>query len=98
MLTIQEHLIVCLNEECVEIAKRCDKILRFGIDDRDPTYESAPTERDRVHQELTDLMAVIEMLDDFGIISKVFDPQKIAEKKAKIEKFMHYAREHGALR
>ena len=31
-----EHLMVCLNEECVEIAHATDKALRFGLSDGHP--------------------------------------------------------------
>lgn len=97
MLNETEHLLACLSEECAEIIKRCDKALRFGIDDKDPTYEGAPTERARITEESQHFMAVYEMLFERDIVPLLIDRDAIREKKAKVTKFMEYAREHGAL-
>jgi len=97
MMTETEHLLICLNEECAEIAKRVDKALRFGLDDRDPTFEGAEPERLRIQHEINDLMAVVTILENRGIIGLCADPDRSRAKQAKILKFMEYARDAGAL-
>lgn len=96
-MTVQEHLLTCLIEECAEVSHRACKALRFGIDDSDPTIENARTERVMLKQELTDLFAVVELLFDQSILPDGFDRDAAREKKKKVRKFMDYARERGAL-
>lgn len=97
MTTEIEHLLVCLNEECVEVAKRCDKALRFGLDDTDPTIPGAPTERARIFEELQHVIAVFEMLTAAGALPLALDRTVIDAKKEKVLRFMEYARNRGAL-
>lgn len=97
MITEVEHLLICLNEECVEVAQRCDKALRFGLDDTDPTIPGAPTERTRIAQEFYDLLAIVEMLEERGVLNRTGDTHAIERKKAKVLHFMEYARQRGTL-
>lgn len=97
-MTVQEHLLACLIEECSEVIHRACKAQRFGIDDRDPTIPDAPSERVMIWQELNDLYAIIEMLKEEGILPLGFgDWRAIKAKKEKVRKFMDYARERGVL-
>lgn len=93
----QEHILVCLMEECVEIAKDVSKSLRFGLEDRNVLNPTGPTNRERLIDELHDLSGVLEMLSDRGIIPDQRDEVKIQAKKRKVNEFMIYARNHGAL-
>ena len=102
MITETDHLLVCLAEECSEIQKRACKALRFGLDERDPTIPDAPTERERLIQEIVDLLAIVEMLEDRNVI-RIGDTRsalrrsEIREKKNKVLRFFNYAREAGVL-
>lgn len=96
-MNVTEYLLTCLNEECVEVAKRCDKANRFGLDDTDPTILNAPTERTRIHEEMQDVIAVFEMLVSAGVLPLTLDRSAINAKKEKIKHFMQYARDRGAL-
>lgn len=91
-----EHLIACLAEECDEVGQRCMKALRFGLSEVQPGQPL--TNAQRIVQEYYDLLAVVEMLDDEGLIEAPFPERHIREaKQAKVEKFMAYAAEQGAL-
>jgi hypothetical protein len=96
-MNIDEHLLTCLVEECAEIQKRATKALRFGLDDRDPTYDGAKTERERLDAEVHDFLAVVEMLGAREVLPARVDRERIEEKKRKILQFADYARERGTL-
>ncbi len=98
MMTGQEHLLACLIEECAEVSHRCCKALRFGIDDKDPTVTQATTERMLISSELDDLLAVVEMLYERGILKRNnSQAEAILAKKEKVLKFMTYAKAAGVL-
>lgn len=93
-----EHLLTCLSEECVEVSKDISKALRFGLEDRNVLNPTGPTNRERIIEELNDLMGILDMLVDHGILPLGWESQtKMNAKKRKVGKFMDYAREHGAL-
>lgn len=89
-----EHLLTVMAEECAEVAQRCSKALRFGLDEVQPGQPL--TNEARIWQEMCDLIAVSEMLmaitGSGGINRAAADA-----KKAKVEKFLEYSRECGTL-
>lgn len=97
-LSLEQHLLVCLNEECVEIAKDVDKSLRFGLDDTNFLEPKGPNNRQRISDELNDLLAVVELCMKHNILPPGWwSAAKIQAKKDKVLKCMDYAREAGAL-
>jgi hypothetical protein len=101
MLNIDQHLLTKLIEECSEIQKRACKALVFGIDDRDVTLLAqgidAQTERERLWDEINDLVGVVEMMCERGTFPAELDRAKVEAKKAKVLKFMQYSRQRGEL-
>lgn len=97
-MTVHEHLLTCLAEECAEITHRTCKALRFGLDDRDPTLPDAQMECVLIKQEITDLFAVVELLMEHGIITPALERTEIEAKKDKVRHFLDYARNNGVLR
>ena len=83
-----EHLLTKLMEECAEVAQEASKAAIFGLAEVMPGQPL--TNRERVLKELNDLWAVCEML---GL--QVVDRAAIEAKKAKVEKYMDYARKIG---
>jgi NTP pyrophosphatase (non-canonical NTP hydrolase) len=74
-------------EECNEVAQRALKAQQFGLDDVEPG--KSHSNRKRLMGELTDLHAVLLMLEDtegFNF-TKHFDDE-IDAKKQKVEKFI----------
>lgn len=97
-LSIEQHLLVCLNEEGVEIAKDADKALRFGIDDTNFLEPEGPNNRQKIIDELNDLMGVVELCVDQGIFPEDWlSTHKVKAKKEKVLDCMDYARQAGAL-
>lgn len=73
-----------LQEECAEVVVAISKISRFGIDNYKPNKPNKPkTNREHLEEELGDLMAMIDILLEKGIVSA--SNISIA-KHAKIEK------------
>lgn len=92
-MTETEHLLVCLAEECAEIQQAVGKALRFGLND--DYRETTPAED--IARECCDLIAVIELLEEAGVIKKTWSIQDIEKKKARVRHYMEYARDHGVL-
>jgi hypothetical protein len=97
-MTDTEHLLICMSEECAEISEQCSRLavriskaLRFGLDEVQPGQLLSNAER--IAGELADLIAVAEMLEDAGDITR----KSIDAKKTKLCKFMDYARQLGSL-
>lgn len=103
-MNVTEHLLACLAEECGEVAKECHKSLRFGIDDKvtldplGPRGTEGPTNREKIISELNDLLGVVRLMEDFGILPPLWcDTQRQIEKTHKVRRFMGYAVKVGAL-
>ena len=98
MLNRTEHLLCCLAEECNEVGQRVSKALRFGLAEVQPGQEL--TNADRIVGEVVDFLAVLELLEESGALKlPAAWPRRQAmdAKRTKVEKFMRYAEEQGAL-
>jgi len=98
-MTRTEHLLVCLAEECAEIQHVVAKALRFGLDDIPPGQHifAELTNAGRLTQEVTDLLGVLELLQESGVPVLSGERKHILMKKEKVEMYMSYARERGTL-
>ena len=63
-MTEQEYYLICLIEECAEVAQRCSKALRFSLEEVQPGQ--ALSNADRILQEYYDLKSMIKMLQSEG--------------------------------
>ena len=109
-MTTNQALLNQVAEECLEVAQRISKANRFGLEESQLAGCDTPhgTNRDRIHQELVDLYAAIEMCVDKGLLrSDVLFVAPACEgraraamkaKKAKIEKYLAYSRQQGMVR
>jgi hypothetical protein len=94
-----EHVISVLGEEGAEIAQDCSKCNRFGLDDRNVLDPLGPTNRERLVNELNDLLGTASLLVDMGILPEDWVcANKQLLKKRKIKEFMGYAKNVKALR
>lgn len=95
-MTENEHLLLCLAEECDEVGQRVMKALRFGLNEIQPGQPFMNSER--IVQELQDLISVADILCNRGVLADAYPmPETIAAKTAKIAKFMAIARREGTL-
>jgi NTP pyrophosphatase (non-canonical NTP hydrolase) len=63
---IKETLLIT-QEECAEVTQAISKVFRFGMNAQYPA--GAPTNKERLEEELGDLQAMIILLGQKGIIS-----------------------------
>lgn len=85
-----------LAEEAAEVGKIALKTQQFGLDESHP--EQKLTNKERTHQELNNLLAIVEMLNeqfDFGF---TIDREHILNKKLKVNKYAKYSEELGQLK
>jgi len=89
----REHLLTILAEECSELAQETSKAIRFGINEQ----RDLPTSnRERMHKEFNDILALIAMLNDEEPSICVGRHEKmIRDKKAKVETYLLYSKELG---
>lgn len=97
-MTREEHLLVIIAEECVEIAKCATKSLRFGLDDCEPGQPESNARR--MCLECADLQAVLEMLRDSSSLMQLtaasVDMREAMDlKKSRVEFFLQYSAERG---
>jgi NTP pyrophosphatase (non-canonical NTP hydrolase) len=61
-----EEALIITQEECAEVSQAISKILRFGLNDQ---YDGK-TNKERLEQEIGDLMCMIDILYEKNIISQ----------------------------
>jgi len=63
----QKEILLIAQEECAEVVVAISKIFRFGFDSRWP--EGGVDNRSRLTEELGDLMAMVKLMNENGIIN-----------------------------
>jgi NTP pyrophosphatase (non-canonical NTP hydrolase) len=81
-----QEIMSILQEECSEVIQAVSKINRFGIDNYKPGKPK--TNREHLEEELGDLLAMIELLETDGVISRV---KLEVAKTAKFEKLKKWS-------
>lgn len=64
---ITKETLLITQEECAEVTQAISKVFRFGMDAQYPA--GAPTNKQRLEEELGDLHAMIVLLGKKGIIN-----------------------------
>lgn len=94
-LTPVEHeMISCASEEAAEIGMIIGKALRHGIDSCHPATGSKPN-RFEIAREIGQLIAVMQIMCDVGVIHMLDVEAGRLEKFAKIGKYLHHVRIDG---
>lgn len=93
-----EALLLQIAEEASEVAKAASKCIRFGTDHTWSTEKGTATSR--LYQEFLELMALVEMCQDAGLIQDCvndMDRASIEAKKFRVEEFLILSRELGTV-
>lgn len=79
---VKEALMI-LQEECAEVTQAISKIFRFGLDTQYP--EGAPTNKEKLEEEVGDLLAMVDILIQSGALSDSHINQARSAKKSKLK-------------
>lgn len=97
MLSRTEYLLTKLGEECNEVGQMVSKTIIFGTSEQRPGNPYNNIER--LEGEIIDLLAVVKMLQDDGVIDldrpDIID--RIDQKTDKVEKYMQFSINLGTL-
>jgi len=81
---VQETLLI-LQEECAEVTQAVSKCFRFGLDNFKPGKPA--TNAEHLETEIGDLLAMIDILVDQGIVDKARLAVATAAKKEKLKQW-----------
>lgn len=90
----EQFLLTKLAEECNEVAQMALKTQQFGMDE---VYIDK-SNKERLHDELTDLMAIIQMLNvefNFNYYHNDSVQLKLEDKIKKVNKYLQYSVDLG---
>lgn len=79
----QEEIMLICQEECAEVAQAISKVFRFGVDGE----HLGATNRERLEEEIGDLLCMIEMMTEEGIIDASVVSNAAQAKRAKLAKW-----------
>jgi len=97
-MTREQMLLTQLMEECNEVAQRCSKAIRFGMDEKQVDQEE--TNFERIVYELQDLVAVADMISGSNSNNTLYtslDEDMFHLKQQKVEKYLSYSESLGIL-
>lgn len=98
-MNLDEHLFVCLMEECAEVQQAVAKGLRFGFEDHHPERPTETNEKE-VLTELEQLLTLVELLQENNFLAELSLEEQGAirnKKRAKLSEYMAYSKEKGRL-
>ena len=88
-----QYLMLKIAEECAEVAQVVSKIMQFGFENCHP--ETKKTNRERLYEELDDLNAIIEILNDQYYMKYIPNRERIEAKKEKIKYYYKISEDLG---
>jgi NTP pyrophosphatase (non-canonical NTP hydrolase) len=83
MNEINKEIMLIAQEECAEVTQAISKVFRFGIDGE----HNGATNRERLEEEVGDLLCMIEMMMEKGILDRGVVVQAQFNKRAKLAKW-----------
>jgi NTP pyrophosphatase (non-canonical NTP hydrolase) len=81
MVAQNEEILLITQEECAEVTQAISKVFRFGMED---TFNGV-SNREHLEEELGDLMCMIDLLIDSGMVSESAVLTARAEKLNKLK-------------
>ena len=79
----QKEILLIAQEECAEVTQAISKIFRFGLLEK----YADKTNQERLEEEIGDLVCMIELMKDTGIIDPEFIRKASITKRIKLEKW-----------
>lgn len=88
-----QYLHLKLSEECNEVGQMASKNMHFGMEERQ--FSDGESNRERLHNELNDILAIIELMNEEEGFDFSPDRDKIENKKDKVKFYRDYSRSLG---
>ena len=88
MMNLEQYLLCKLSEESSEIGQIAMKTQQFGVHEVCP--DQPYTNAERIHQEIDDLIAVVDLLNEIGLDYNRSE-DRIENKKVKMLKYLRIA-------
>jgi len=85
------EILLITQEECAEVTQAISKVFRFGMDDS----HKGETNRERLEEEVGDLMCMIDLLIESGIVSESAVMTAKDEKMMKLKTWSNIFKEEG---
>ena len=82
---IDSEILLITQEECAEVTQAISKVFRFGIEGE----HNGQTNRERLEEEIGDLMCMIDLLIDNNVVS---ESAVITAKNEKLNKLMTWSK------
>jgi len=82
----QNEILLITQEECAEVTQAISKCYRFGLDNYKPGKPK--TNREHLAEELGDLLAMVTLCHDFGLVDF---HEVMTAKDAKLEKLRQWS-------
>ena len=79
-----------LSEELGEAQQIVGKIIRHGLDSRNPLVADSPTNRQMLEAELGDVLAGIELLTEIGVVNRAAIDAARTSKLERIGRWLHH--------
>ena len=81
-----KEVLLITQEECAEVTQAISKVFRFGLNERWPEPIN-PTNKERLEEEVGDLLCMIEMMTEEEIIDASVVARAAQAKRAKLAKW-----------
>jgi len=81
----QEEILLIAQEECAEVTQAISKCFRFGLDNVKPGKPK--TNREHLEEEAGDLLCMIQLMIEKGILNETAVHQASLEKRSKLQKW-----------
>lgn len=88
-----QYLHLKLSEECNEVGQMASKNMHFGREERQ--FSDGESNRERLHNELNDILAIVELMNEEEGFDFSPDRDKIERKKDKVKFYRDYSRSLG---
>jgi NTP pyrophosphatase (non-canonical NTP hydrolase) len=86
MKNCEKQILLIAQEECAEVTQAISKVFRFGFDSVWPE-DSTEDNRIKLQNEVGDLLAMIELMMEKGIIDENQTHQAMLQKKIKLSRW-----------
>lgn len=83
MNELNKEIMLITQEECAEVTQAISKVFRFGLDG----FYKGISNKEHLEEELGDLMCMIELLIDSGVVSESAVMTAKAEKMNKLSQW-----------